>query len=93
MTKEEHIEQAVASMLEVPSTTRVKGWVFKFMDSHYLAVCYWLQTRGDCIQVLPSNKRGKRTSDKHLVDIPFCKDPIKGIEALADLLFKEPSNQ
>ena len=89
MTKQEHIDQAVASMFEVPSSTRVKGWGFKFMDEHYLVICYWMQSMGDCIAVLPANKKGKKTSDNMIVDKSFCKDPIKGIEALADLLCKE----
>jgi hypothetical protein len=89
MTKQEHIDQAVASMFEVPSSTRVKGWGFKFMDEHYLVICYWMQSMGDCIAVFPANKKGKRSTQKWVAAVDCCKDPVKGIVALADLLIKD----
>ena len=89
MTKEEYIDAAVESMNPVPSTTRVKGWVFKFMDKHYTVLNYWMTPIGEHIAVFESNKKGKKTGQKDLVRIEGCKDPVLGIEKLADLLIKE----
>lgn len=93
MEKQEYIDQAVASMFEVSSSTRVKGWGFKFMDDHYLVICYWMQSMGDCIAVFPANKKGKKTGTNMIVEINCCKDPVKGIQKLADHLIKEETTK
>jgi hypothetical protein len=93
MKKQKLIDEAVLTMAEVPSTTKVKGWSFKFDGNYYLVVSYWMQTKGDCIAVFPANKKGKRSTQKWVAAVDCCKDPVKGIVALADLLIKEEEEE
>lgn len=89
MTKEEYIDQAIDSMTEIKSTTRVRGWAFKFMENYYVALNFWMTPMGEHVGVYLANKKGKKLNDIDIVLLKNCKDPVKGIEALADLLIKE----
>ncbi len=89
MTKQEHIDQAIDSMNEIKSTTRVRGWGFKFMDNYYVALNFWMTPMGEHVGVYAANKKGKKLNNTDIVLLRNCTDPVKGIEALADLLIKE----
>lgn len=89
MTKEEHIEQAIDSMTEISSTTRVRGWAFKFMENYYVALNFWMTPHGEHIGIYAANKKGKKLDNKDIVLLRNCKDPHRGIQALADLLIQE----
>ena len=89
MTKDEQIDAAVDSMSPIASNTTVKGWVFRMLDKHYTVLNYWMTPMGEHIAVFESNKKGKKTGSKDLVLLKGCKDPILGIEALAEILIKE----
>ena len=89
MTKEEQIDAAVESMTPIPSSTKVQGWVFKMLDNYYTVLSYWMSPMGEHIAVFESNKKGKKTGSKDIVLLKGCKDPILGVEALAEILIKE----
>jgi hypothetical protein len=89
MTKQEHIDQAIDSMSEIPSSTRVRGWSFSFVDKYYVVLNFWMTPMGEHVGVYEANKKGKKLNNNSIVLLQNCKDPVKGIEALADLLIKE----
>ena len=91
MKKQKLIDEAVLTMVEVPSTTKVKAWSFKFDDKYYQVISYYYQ--GDCIAVFSANKKGKRLSQEIIATVNNSKDPVKGIVALADLLIKEEEEE
>jgi hypothetical protein len=90
MTKEDLIHKAVESLTEVPSKTKTKAWFFNFNGKIYHVAHYWVIPIGDHIGVYPAVGKGKRDRTKNaLVNIPNCKDPVKGITKLVDLLYNE----
>ena len=89
MNKSEHIQAAIDSMVEIPSTTRVKGWSFKYMDNFYVVLNFWMAPYGNNIGVYPANRKGKKLDAREIVLLTYCEDPIKGIHALADFFDKK----
>lgn len=80
-TRDELIEDAVLSITEVPSTTRVKAWVFCLAGVYYQVICFY--QHGSTINIYTSNKKGKRTSQEHIVSVRGS-DPIPVVRKFAE---------
>lgn len=87
LTRDEKIEVIRETFKEVPTTTRVRAWVFIVEKQHYVVISYFASRQGDNISVYPSNRKGIKIADaKSVVEIKNCKDPNMGFEAAIEIL-------
>jgi hypothetical protein len=83
------LEKIRSSFIEVPTTTSVKAWTFQIEKQFYVIICYTAPRLGSQIVVFPSNKKGVKTSNQHILLIPNCKDPNRGFEESLRILIPE----
>jgi hypothetical protein len=87
--KENRLEKIRASFIEVPTATTVKAWTFQIEKQFYVVISYNAPRMGPQIAVFPSNKKGVKTSNQHILNINNCKDPDRGLEESLRILVPE----
>jgi hypothetical protein len=83
-TREDKINSAIATLAEVPTTTKVKAWSFKVDKQTYVILSF--RNKIDFINVYPSTRAGRKTSDTPIVSIANTLDHLQGLDAALELL-------
>lgn len=85
-TREDKIEAAISTLIEIPTTTKVKAWTFKAEKQTYVILAF--RNKVDFINVYPSTRAGRKTTDTPIVSIMNSTDHTVGLnQALNDIIF------
>jgi len=87
ITREHRINAATATLAEVPTTTKVKAWSFKFEKQTYVILSF--RNKIDFINVYPSTRAGRKTTDMPIISIANSLDHLQGLNAALDLLIPQ----
>jgi hypothetical protein len=91
LSREQLIEAARASYIEIPTTTRVKAWTFQALKKNYVIVSF--RNLLDYIEVYPSTRAGRKTTNEPIVRLKNCNDPKAGFERALDILIPEETQE
>ena len=85
LTREEHLVAAEESFKELPTTTRVRAWIFILKGVHYVILNYFSRLTGECIALYKSDKKGNKKGDPFF-EISNSKDYKQGFKKALELL-------
>lgn len=91
-TREEQIEAAAKTLTEIETTTRVRAWTFRVGKNNYVILSY--RHMIDYVNVYPSTRAGRKTSDTPIVSLTRGTDPQPALmQALEILIPEQPVEQ
>lgn len=87
-TREDKIAAAINTLVEIPTTTKVKAWTFKAEKQTYVILSF--RNKIDFINVYPSTRAGRKTTDDHILSITNSFDHKLGLErVLNEVIYPE----
>ena len=90
-TREQLIEAAKSTFLEIETTTRVRAWTFKALKKNYVILSY--QNRIDFVDVYESTRAGRKTSNTPIVSLKNSKDSQLALEQALEILIPEVTEE
>lgn len=87
LTREEKIKTAANTLVEVPTTTKVKAWSFKVEKQTYVILSF--RNMIDYINVYPSTRAGRKTTENPIVSLISSMDHLAGLQAALEILIPE----
>jgi hypothetical protein len=83
-TREEMIESAKKTCIEIPTTTRVRAWTFQAMKQNFVIVSY--RNMIDKVDVYHSTRAGRKTSTTPIVSLNNSFDHERALHEALEIL-------
>lgn len=80
-TREQLIEAAAKTFIEIPTTTRVKAWTFQALKKNYVILSF--RNKIDFVEVYDSTRAGRKTGTVPIVKL---QNSVNQEQALSEAL-------
>ena len=87
-TREQLIEAAASTLAEIETTTRVRAWTFRVGKSNFVILSY--RHMLDMVDVYPSTRAGRKTSNTPLVCHKNSTDVQRALTEALEILIPVP---
>lgn len=84
LTREDLKETARKTLIEIPTTTRVKAWTFQTMKQNYVVISY--RNMIDIVDVYSSTRAGRKLSTTPLISHKNSSDVTRAFEEAVEML-------